>query len=274
MKTVDIKTYCEQLQTEINKQIEAIDLETTLKVSRASRYISLLSETIRKLKNFIHEYSFRSAAEEITFFKEHKPTLLSQYYYYERLFSIRLNESFIDVQSLRGYYFKQLNELQSFFEANAEFYRYCLSNSTELDDKYFTRSEDSLRSPEIDCKFSTGYDRTLARIIAFQLLSDYLKKEITNLNSDSSISSSNLKWTASKSALIELIYALQTVDSINGGKADIKQIADSFENMFNINLGNYYRHFQEIRLRKSGHTLFLDLMKEKFIQRMDELDEK
>ena len=126
----------------------------------------------------------------------------------------------------------------------------------------------------MDAKFSTGYDNILARILAFQLLKDYFLKQSKDLLGDSPLESANLKWTGTKTALIELIYALQSAETINNGSADIKQIADSFERLFNINLGNYYRHFQEIRLRKSGKATFLNSMKEKFIQRLDELDEK
>ncbi len=274
MKTTDIKSFCEQLQENLKVQLDKIGFEHPDAISKASKCMVAVSEAINKLKAFVHDYSFRNSEEEINFFKGIKPVLLSQYYYYKKLSSIKINEPFDSETALRNYYIDQLKELQQFIKANAEFYRYCLSNSTDLDEKYFTRSGSSLKSPDIDTQFSTGHDNTLARILACQLTKDYLTGLIHNLDKGLGDRGTNLKWTGTKSALIELIYAIHSVDSVNEGRAGIKQIADSFESMFNISLGNYYRLFQEIRQRKSSQTTFLDLMKEKFIQRMSELDEK
>jgi hypothetical protein len=274
MKTMDIKSHCDRLQDNLKQQLETINLENPEPVSKISKCMIALNTTISNLKSFVHDYTFHNTEEEIHFFKEIKPIFLSQYYYYEKLFSVRINEPFEGGPSLRHYYNDQLNDLQSFIKLHAEFYRYCLSNSKDLDDRYFKRTESPLKDPDIDSKFSTGYDNTLARILACQLVKEYLIGLIQNISTDFDPCKSQLKWTGSKAALIELIYALQCVDTVNGGKVDIKQIADPFESLFNISLGNYYRHFQEIRLRKSGKATFLDLMKEKFIQRLDELDEK
>lgn len=274
MKTTDIKTYCEHLQENLKVQLDTIGFEAPDAISKASKCMVVVSEAINKLKAFVHDYSFRTTEEEINFFKGTKPVLLSQYYYYKNLFSIIINEPFDGSTALHNYYSNQLNKLQQFIKANAEFYRYCLSNSTDLDEKYFIRSGSSLKSPDIDTQFSTGHDNTLARILACQLTKDYLTGLIHNLDKGLGDRSTNLKWTGTKSALIELIYAIHSVDTVNEGRADIKQIADSFESLFNISLGNYYRLFQEIRQRKSSQTTFLDLMKVRFIQRMNELDEK
>lgn len=274
MKTMDIKTHCEQLQEELTLELETIGLENPETIAKISKCMSALSGAISKLKAFTRSYVFSSTVEEIQFFKEAKPVLLSQYYYYEKLFSIKINEPFTGEARLQDYYHEHLTVLQEFVAAHGEFYRYCLSNSRELDDKYFVRQDSPLIDPDVDINFSTGYDNILARIMAARLVKEYLLALIKNLDNGGGNSPSQLKWTGTKSALIELIYALQSVDSVNGGKADIKQIAYSFESLFNISLGNYYRHFQEIRLRKSGKATFLDSMKEKFIQRMDELDER
>lgn len=274
MKTTDIKTYCQQLQENLKVQLETIGVENPEAISKVSKCMIVLTTTISNLKAFVRDYTFRNTEEEINFFKEIKPILLSQFYYYEKLFSIKINEPFDGDTALRGYYLDQLKELQQFIKANVEFYRYCISNSKNLDEKYFIRSESLLRSPDIDTQFSTGYDNTLARILACQLTKDYISGLIRNLDKGEGDRASNLKWTGTKSALIELIYAIHSVDTVNEGRADIKQIADSFESLFNISLGNYYRLFQEIRQRKSSQTTFLDLMKVRFIQRMNELDEK
>ena len=73
---------------------------------------------------------------------------------------------------------------------------------------------------------------------------------------------SKLFWTGSKTDLIEFIYALQCSGVVNSGTADIKELAVVFEQIFNIELGNYYHTFIEIRARKINSTKFIDKLKE------------
>ena len=91
---------------------------------------------------------------------------------------------------------------------------------------------------------------------------------------DEPFSLSSFQWTASKANLIELIYALQSAGVFNNGQIGIKKIAKTFETLFQIDLGNYYHVFNEMRLRKKTRTTFLDHLKEKVIQKMDTMDEK
>ena len=269
MKTIDITTFCDQLHESVKAQLETVSLENPDFISKTTKSLTTLSSAIIQLKEFVYVYEFKNTGEEIRFFKELKPAFTSQYYYYDKIFSIKIEEPFHGNGSLKSYYSKELDGLQEFANAHKEFYRYCLSGSIRLDDKYFTRSEKTL-SPEIDSKFSTGFDSVLARLMACQMVKEYLNGLILKLETCSGDKLSPLKWTGTKAALIELIYALQSGDAVNNGKADIKQIADSFESLFNITLGNYYRHFQEIRLRKNGKANFLDDLKEKLVHRLDD----
>jgi hypothetical protein len=83
---------------------------------------------------------------------------------------------------------------------------------------------------------------------------------------------SNLKWTAPKAAIIELLYAFHADGCFNNGNANITQIATAFESAFNIELGQFSRTFLEINARKTGRTKYLDSLKEKLLKRMDEVD--
>jgi hypothetical protein len=84
--------------------------------------------------------------------------------------------------------------------------------------------------------------------------------------------SSRLFWTGNKTELIELIYALQSSGAINSGTADIKEMASLFEQIFNIDLGNYYHTFIEIRARKGSKTKFIDKLEEALLRRFEESD--
>lgn len=69
-----------------------------------------------------------------------------------------------------------------------------------------------------------------------------------------------LKWTAPRVALTELLYALILEGVFNNGTADLKDIAEFFEYIFEIDLGQYRRTFLEIRARKSDKTKFISTL--------------
>jgi hypothetical protein len=68
----------------------------------------------------------------------------------------------------------------------------------------------------------------------------------------------SLQWTDSSVGLVEMIYAFYAKGSFNNGNATIREIAEYFEDVFSVHLGNYYRVFQEILCRKKGLTQFMD----------------
>jgi len=77
-------------------------------------------------------------------------------------------------------------------------------------------------------------------------------------------------WTASKTDLVELIYVLDSAKCINHGNINLKALASYFENIFNVCIGDKYRIYLEIRERKGSHTQFLDHLKDKLTERIDE----
>ncbi|MBS1544176.1 MAG: RteC domain-containing protein [Bacteroidetes bacterium] len=267
MKTIDINTYSTQLQDKLRSRIEAIAGETTEFVPRSSKCLVAIQEVLTDLKQFVYKYEFQSRMEEVEFFKDTKPTFLSQYYYYDSLVTMKISEP-VDQDRIRFHYIDELGKQQEFVRANQDFYIYCVSGATHFDEQYFTRGKSLFKAPDLDTRFSTGHDNILARILANHMIRAYVDKYIKQSTTDPGISS--LKWTAKKADLVELIYALHEVKVFNDGKVDIKQIANLFENLFNVSLGNFYRHFQEIGLRKGGRTNFIDHLKNKLEQRLDE----
>ena len=176
---------------------------------------------------------------------------------------------------------------QQFFKENNEFYQYYRSGSDHLDDKYFVRTKTicSINPYHIavDLFFSTSHDYTLATIKANERIIAYCTTAINNLKTQKlqKISQNgliqiktNLFWTGSKTALIEMIYAIHSTGVINNGKADIKELVNAFEIILNIKLSRFYHTFFEMRLRKFDRTSYLDLMKKCLIKRMDAADER
>ena len=129
---------------------------------------------------------------------------------------------------------------------------------------------------ESDHNFSTSHDYKVAKILANDLIQVYIEDQLAclhKINKPSTIQTS-LNWTASKTSLIELIYALHYQGVFDNGKADVKLIAKYFESVFNIELGDFYHTYLELRNRKMSRTKFLDTLRESLIKKMDEQEEK
>ncbi len=265
---MDVKTFADQLQHRIKEQVESITGEQADAVTATGRVIQVFWESLYELKEFTRIYRFADQQEEIMFFKEIKPEIASQYFYYVKLLSIRVADAYGNPESRKAHYRKVLRKLERYLRKHIEFYRYCISGDARFDTLYFTRkgSVSVTSSIDADERFSTRYDTTLSRLLANELLKQYLKDGLQKL--DQAPGTPSLTWTGSKTDLIELIYALHSIDAFNSGTADIRLIATSLENVFNVRLGNYYRVFQDIRLRKKGKADFLDRMKKTFIEKV------
>lgn len=270
-------------------QIDLDVLESTVEdVSKKSESAIILSKTnLKNLRDIILSSSFKSPDEEIHFFKHIKPRVYSKLIYYVKLFNIECKRPRGISKSQKKYLDYEINKLQVYFNDNLEFYQYYRRGGTSLDNQYFLRGKADIRLHSdnfhffTDEQFSTSHDSAVATILAYDMLIIHLKKEIDKLvnsnNMETNVNAyqkqSQLFWTGNKVDLIELIYALHSSGAVNSGTADIKEMAAAYEQMFNIDLGNYYHTFVEIRSRKSNNTKFLDKLKKSLLKRYEDSDE-
>lgn len=242
--------------------------------------------SIKRLQKLVIEQGFKTLSAEIHFFKHIKPQVFSKLIYYVKLINIESKRPRSRSKSQIKYLNNHIDKLQIYFNDNLEFYHYYRRGATFLDEQYFVRGKADLRlhSDSIhfftDEQFSTSQDSTVATIMAYDMLIVYLQQEIEKLENNvetmipkSMYKQSKLFWTGSKTDLIELIYALHSSGVVNSGTVDIKELASVCEQLFNIELGNYYHTFIEIRSRKCNSTKFLDRLKESLIKRIEILDE-
>lgn len=272
----------DNLYAALEKELEVIVQQETDWVAQSERCIIHLLQVITQLKQLVLAHPFSDNNEEIHFFKEVKPQFFSELIYYNGIFNIQTRKPVGSVQVQRNYLNKELDKLHEFFAANVEFYRYYRTNATYLDEKYFRRGTQDIHLAldsftfDADPRFSTSHDYKIAQLIANEKLIHYLNAALVELEVQKAEQIVNapkakLHWTLSKTSCIELLYALHSVGAF--GKVDLKQMATYFESAFSIDLKNYYRTFLEIRIRKTGRATFLDLLREKLVQRMDEADE-
>tara|TARA_B100000949_G_C14239243_1_gene432698 strand:+ start:200 stop:1048 length:849 start_codon:yes stop_codon:yes gene_type:complete len=273
------------LLTNLNDQLSFINLEIDNESTRCERAIEVILKTIKALKIVVQKTKFKTDAEEIKFFKEIKPQFTSKLIYYNTIFKIEMKKPNGGNRIVKKYYNNELVKLKAFFDNELEFSRYYRSRSTYLDHKYFLRSRFDIKMSldsyyfEADTSFSTSHDYKVAKILANDLIQLYLENNLVLIgnkdNGEKSQRKPNLKmiWTSPKVALIELVYALHTEGVFNNGAADLKDIAEYFEHIFEIDLGQYRRTFLEIRTRKADRAKFLTTLNKGLLKRMEDTDE-
>ncbi|TYP97462.1 RteC protein [Tenacibaculum adriaticum] len=272
---------------EFEAKIELLESEIENTINKAEEGIKITRKTLNKLREVISNSEFKSIKSEINFFKNIKPLIYSKLIYYVKLFYIESKRPRGSSKSQIKYFNSQIDKLQNYFNDNLEFYHYYRRGATFLDEHYFLRGKADIRLfPNslaffYDHQFATSHDTTVSTIIAYDMLIIYLKTEADKIENNTGMEiglntfqkQSDMMWSANKTDLVELIYALYALRAINRGTVDIKEIALMFENMFNVELGDYYRTYLEVRSRKINRTKFLDKLREALLQKMDEQDQ-
>ncbi|NHM07641.1 tetracycline regulation of excision, RteC [Flavobacterium sp. CYK-4] len=274
-----------KLLTELNDQLSFIDIEIDNLLIRCESAIDIILKTINNLKSIVSKQSFKTETEEIQFFKEIKPQFTSKLIYYNVIFKIEMKKPNGGSRILKKYYNNELIKLKSFFDNELDFYKYYRSGSSYLDYKYFLRGKFDIKMSldsyyfETDRNFSTSHDFKVAKILANDLIQLYLENQLIMIDnkdiSEKSQRKPNIKmtWTGSKVALTELLYALHSEGTFNNGAVDLKDIAEYFEHIFDVDLGQFRRTFLEIRARKNDRTKFLISLNETLMKRMDNADD-
>ena len=270
---MELKQFSEELKLRMEAEIDTITADQPDPLRRTSLLIESVGRFVGELKRYVVKYKFRSMKEEIDFFRHIKPDFAGSLFYFRKLFKIQLFELANSNERRVRFYRKQLKRIQCFLVRHHGFYHYVLSGSDGNDEYYFSRAAACVKTVVFDERFSTKYDYILSRIRCADMLRSYMLVEIQRIeNPEPEPVTSALTWTGPKTDLVELVYALQASEVFNKGNAGVKQIASQFESMFNVSLGNYYRVFQEIRLRKKGQTTFIESLKGKLITRLNEID--
>ena len=282
---MSLQEFTSNLYKEMDRRLSEINSSETNDIQRLKNSSSAILQFLNRLKEFITNYNFTDKSDEINFFKNIKPKFLSKLIYYRNAFEIQSRLPFSSSDNKKKFLLKELSKINEYQKDNKEFLGYYRAHSTIFDEVYFIRKEPdswlilNFDSYETDSNFTTLYDLKISKIIAYELLSEFIKTSINKIEVGDELKKNyhpdinKLKWTASKASLVELLYALQSSGSINNGSIDLKDIATNLEILFNIDLGNYYRVFQEIRIRKQSRTTFLDQLKDRLIKRMDDADE-
>ena len=273
----------DKLLSEIDVEIAKIDLYGNDIIETSLSIVRHLQSIITGLRNELQTYTFPTQEDEIRFFKVQKPELLGRLLYFQKICRIEMQCPNGSNEVIRKHLIAELDNLTYFFNRNLDFYQYYRSHSTMYDKYYFVRGKADIRlcadsaQFDKDPNFSTGYDYTVAKILANEMLRIYLnqrlqlleKKQLTN-DIKISLSDFKLKWTGTKSEAIEWGYGLFAAKTLNYGNATIKEVMAFVETAFDIELGDYYRTYLSLKNRKKDRTAFFTFIMEQLQKRMDD----
>jgi len=278
--------YSRSVLNELEEQLHIISFDYDNPIKMCDKSLETIIQHLKQLKVYVLNNQFENQEEEIHFFKIIKPKFTSKLLYFEKIRKLETRKPIGSKTMLLEYLENEINKLNVYFCENLEFYNYYRLGSTFVDDKIYIRNtvviDYNLETfyYEKDHRFSTTHDFKTATILANEIFKKYIENKIQNLSDNKPVAfpypfeNKILKWTESKTALIELIYALHTNKVFNDGKADLNEIAKYFEKIFDIELGDIYRASNEIKNRKINKTKFLDFLKDNLNKRFEEQDYK
>lgn len=264
------------------ENLEGVAVTSHNILQRAEQSYKIIEQALLQLKEHIIGNNFPDKVAEINFFKKTKPLFLKELLYYMEVFQVESWKPPVGRDEQIAHYRLGAHRADLYFKRYNELYTYYRTGSTLYDEAYFLReSKSNLITPislsDTDTRFSTVHSFQFAKLQAYEQFSDYLFRCIYNLEhpgapTPNQSSMNTLQWTDAKADFVELAYGIYSKGSINHGKADIKQIIAALEIAFNTSVGNFYRIFQNIRIRKKNRTLYWDEAKEFLIKNMDKTD--
>ena len=280
-----MKKRVDEILFQINTEIEMSCIDSDISSDKALHMINFIRPLFEELREFTHQYTFQDANEEISFFKDIKPFILSKLIYFNDIYLLELRKPNGSKEVLKEYFKKKQAAITEFCNANLEFYQYYRAKATHLDRYYFLRGHENYQLChncgmfDKDPLFSTCCDHRVAKMLAYDMLEIYLQQRLQNVEREEVIEASRaslpdnpFKWTGTKVAAIELGYAIYAAGVLNNGNADIKEIMTYIEASFKIDLGDYYRAYLTIRERKRDKTSFLSNLIEKLLRKMKDDD--
>jgi len=275
-----MKFYREEL-SRLESQLEQLELDTANIYNRAEKGIALCRDTLGIMRKRVLKKGFKDIEGECQFFKTIKPKVVGYLIHFVNLVAIERNRPMVSKKIKHSFYIEQIAALKSYFVEQREFYEYYIRELSDRDTAFFTRNSAvttwycaSIASI-IDPNFSSSKDMVLAKILGNSLTINYLKHKLSRkkgryLGENGVIST--LKWTGAKVDLVELVYAVHSSGMVNNGQASLNDLAKVFETIFQKDMGDFYRTFLEIRLRKTNQTKLLDILKTSLLKKIIKAD--
>ncbi|WP_370089983.1 RteC domain-containing protein [Ekhidna sp.] len=268
-----MKNPCFDLLSELEHRLLEIDNNNRSPIDKCSLKITLCQDLTKTLRQLYFQASLETVNQQIHFFKTIKPKFVSELHFNLEVLNY-YKERPRGSKKLKGQHINEcMEKASSFMIKHCEFRNYMNMQSDHLDELYFTNRDycpklhGSFEYPS-DPDFSSPVDPTLSCLIAADRYMQFLKDQkftLKNPSLDPSWDSQKtLDWHGSKTDLVELIYALHAAGKLKG---DLKHSFLVMEKALNVDVGNYYRLYTDIKLKKNPNSL-LDVLKTSLLDKI------
>lgn len=259
------KNPCFDLLGELEQCLLEIDSRSNSPIEKCSEKVKVCQDLTGILRQLYQEASLDTVSKQIHFFKEVKPKFFSELHYNHRMITFYKDRPRGSTKLKDKYINQCLEEASSYMQKHCEFRNYINMKSVHLDEVYFTKREycpklhGSFEYP-LEPDFSSPADPTYSCLLAADRFMQFLKNEVFSLKNPTLDPSwdykKTLDWHGSKTDMVELVYALHASGRLKG---DLKHTFSVVEKAFNLDVGNYYRLYTDIKLKKNPHSLLDDL---------------
>lgn len=258
---------------EFNTSIGEIEKSDQHNLIALNNKIKVTDYYLKQLRIILRKDRFSTQKDEIKFFKHQKPYVQGRLEYYRRLKNFFIEQPTGRVAKQRKFINKELNLIDSEKCRYLDFIKYYRLKKHDLDHLFFLRGNDQFdlfldnSHHYDDPEFSTRHDYIVSKIITNDLLIKFYNEQLVILKKkDSNIVIEEVKpailkdlpWTATKTDLVELLYSLNAAGAIKSGKAEMPKLVEICKELFNVDLGNIQKTFEQIKSRKKDHTKFLN----------------
>jgi hypothetical protein len=223
-----------------------------------------LGQLIGEIRSYLQADPFGDTAEEIAFYKEEAPWIWGQYFFYEKLVEIEAYRKFQSEDTFRVGLRGRLQDTEMFFQKHARICGYYYSGRTDADERLFTRrGAQNVDGAAVDMRIDRDFTKGalgVSRMRQHELLRDWLTRELEGPPEPGRIK--KLEWHASATETIELFKALYLTGCF--GDMTFKDVMEWVRRVLGVDPGNFDITLQNIRYRKGGTTMYLDLLAKAF----------
>ncbi len=259
---------------ELKNKLNQVNPVKTDLLQRIEKSILLIKDATSELEFLIRENGFRSQEDEIHFFRHIRPEINSLSIAYAIIQIVESQRATSSKEGFQKLIERKLEFVRAHYVDFPEFISYYNSSSSVKDDIFFLRTnvtKQNMFPQPFDAKYSTGYDLIAAYALAYKFLASHFEQ--CPCSGDDDLPDPKMQWTKQKIAFGELLYALKTTKAINNGNTELSVMSRSLGKLLNIEIGDPYKTFNEIRSRKEDRLRFLKQMIVELEMKMDELDE-
>jgi RteC protein len=269
-----------ELRNNLSEKINAILKDEQRPIRQAQQAIQVSQDALHQLRQSLPKFPFANLSDQVRYYKEIEPFFAARVIFFTRILLLETGRPLGDRAIIEGYLHREWQHIHEFHTQHSFLCRYILADETWLDEKLFVSPGQwgiSEPNPHLLDPLLHNATGTIALFHAHELMQEYLltaEEELHQPRDRKQRNIAKLTWTDSKSALIELAYAIQSAGSFNDRKADLREIIECFQTAFHIDLGHYPRVFQEILSRKTGYTTYIDRLRDKLLLRIKLIEDK